>query len=216
MLDQYLRKIINPFCDLVGKKLSSLGVSANIMTVLGFVLGLAAMFMVYMGYYYAALFFFCGNRFADGIDGAIARDTNLTDFGGFLDIVCDFIIYSGMVFAFGFSNIANTYYALFLIFSFIGPITSFLAYAIIASKRSVITEKRGRKSFYYLGGLCEGTETALVLVFFCLVPGFFNIGCVIFGIMCWITTGGRVYSAWNDFYNEKSLSSAYSSDIYKS
>jgi len=113
--------------------------------------------------------------------------------------VCDFIIYSGIVFAFGIANPDHLIYANFLIFSFIGPITSFLAYAIIASKRQINTQKRGKKSFYYLGGICEGTETAVVLVLFCLIPKHFNIICLVFGILCWLTTLGRVYRAWNDF-----------------
>jgi hypothetical protein len=42
-----------------------------------------------------------------------------------------------------------------LIFSFVGTGSSFRAYAIMAAKRGVSTELRGRKSLYYLGGLTE-------------------------------------------------------------
>ena len=139
------------------------------------------------------------NRLFDGIDGAVARNSSLSDFGGFFDIVCDFIIYSGIVFAFAIYDSNKAFYAAFLIFSFIGPISSFLAYATIASKRKIESTSRGKKSFYYLGGICEGTETAVVLLLLCALPDYFNIICVIYGILCWITTLGRVYNAWVDF-----------------
>ena len=129
----------------------------------------------------------------------------LTDFGGFLDIVCDFIIYAGIVFAFGIAY-DNPLYAAFLIFSFIGPMVSFLAYAIIAAKRQINTTRCGKKSFYYLGGLCEGTETALVLIIFCFFPQYFGPICIVYGILCWLTTIGRTYRAWIDCGKDSSYS----------
>jgi len=135
----------------------------------------------------------------DGLDGAIARQSTLSDFGGFLDIVCDFIIYSGIVFAFGMAQPDRLMAVSFLIFSFVGPMSSFLAYAIMAAKNDKHCTKRGRKSFYYLGGLCEGTETAAFLIFVCLFPDWFNPAAYTFGALCWLTTIGRVYMAWNHF-----------------
>lgn len=199
MLDAYLRPIIDPPLNALGKKLLNFGFTANIMTFIGFICGLFSILSIIFHHYHLAAFFIICNRLADGLDGAIARNSQLTDFGGFLDIVCDFIIYSGVVFAFGATRPENIFYASFLIFSFIGPITSFLAYAIIASKRQISTQKRGKKSFYYLGGICEGTETAGVLILLCLMPEHFNKICIVFALMCWITTLGRIYNAWDDF-----------------
>lgn len=201
MLDPYIRKLIDPSLNLIGKKITLYGISANFVTILGFIMGLLAMLTISINQYNIAIVFICLNRLADGIDGAIARNTKLTDFGGFLDIVCDFIVYSGIVFAFAIANPDNTFYAAFLIFSFIGPITSFLAYAIIAAKRKIDSTLRGKKSFYYLGGICEGTETATTLLLLCIFPQFFDIICLIYGILCWITTFGRIYNAWIDFKN---------------
>lgn len=199
MLDPYIRPIIDPPLNTLGRKLVKIGFTANVMTNIGFLFGVAAILSIIMHQYTLAASFIICNRLADGLDGAIARHSRLTDFGGFLDIVCDFIIYSGIVFAFGAINSENLLYASFLIFSFIGPITSFLAYAIIASKRQVSSQKRGKKSFYYLGGICEGTETAAVLILFCIIPQHFNMVCVVFGLLCWMTTIGRIYNAWIDF-----------------
>jgi phosphatidylglycerophosphate synthase len=199
VLDPYLRPIIDPPLNIFGKKLMDLGFTANMMTFMGFICGILAILSIIFHQYYLAASLIVCNRFADGLDGAIARQSQLTDFGGFLDIVCDFIIYSGVVFAFGLIHPQNLLYASFLIFSFIGPMTSFLAYAIVANKRQITTQKRGKKSFYYLGGICEGTETAAVLILFCLMPQHFNTICVVFGLLCWMTTLGRIYNAWIDF-----------------
>ncbi len=201
MLDPYIRPFIDPFLNALGKRIASFGISANQVTLIGFVFGLTAMVLITYRQYSMAAFFICCNRLADGLDGAIARYTYISDFGGFLDIICDFMIYSGVVFSFGIANTNNLFYVALLIFSFIGPITSFLAYAIIASKRKMVSEKRGKKSFYYLGGICEGTETATVLILFCIIPHYFSTLCIVFSILCWMTTVGRIYNAWIDFGN---------------
>jgi len=204
MLDPYVRPLIDPPLNYLGKRIASYGISANAITLGGFACGLVAMILISMKLYYTALVFIGLNRLLDGIDGAVARCTSLSDFGGFLDIVCDFIIYSGIVFAFGVADQANLFCASFLIFSFIGPISSFLAYAIIAAKKQITTTSQGKKSFYYLGGICEGTETTILLSLLCIMPNHFNISCIIYGLLCWMTTIGRIYNAWVDFGHSKS------------
>jgi hypothetical protein len=82
------------------------------------------------------------------------------------------------------------------VFSFVGTGTSFLAFAIMAAKRGLSTELRGRKSLYYLGGLTEGTETIGAFVLACLFPQFFPLIAWIFGGLCWLTTATRIAVAW--------------------
>lgn len=213
MFDVYVRPLIDPPLNFIGKRIA-LYVSPNIITCVGFLFGVMGMFMIIREQYSLALIFICANRLLDGLDGAVARYTGLTDFGGFLDIVSDFIIYSGVVFAFGLANPHNLFGAVFLIFSFIGPISSFLAYATIAAKRQIRSSQRGKKSFYYLGGICEGTETAIVLILFCVFPQYFQYISIIYGILCWMTTIGRVYNAWYDFGRHDSNSSDFSENVY--
>ena len=43
------------------------------------------------------------SRMCDGLDGAVARLTQPTDFGGYLDIVCDFLFYAFVPFCFALS-----------------------------------------------------------------------------------------------------------------
>ncbi len=202
MLDPYVRPLIDPPLNYVGAKLAKQGVTSNIITLFGFMVGIFAMIMIGFEHYLIAAYLLVCNRVCDGLDGAVARHSKLTDFGGFIDIVCDFIIYGGVVFAFCLTDPSRANPGAFLIFSFIGPITSFLAYATLAAKKNIQCLKRGQKSFYYLGGICEGTETAFVLILMCLAPEIFTEICIVYGVLCWITTGGRVYQAWTDFGKE--------------
>lgn len=199
MLDAAMRRIIDPPLDRMGRRLAAAGVSANAVTVIGFAAGLLAIPFVAMESYGLALAAILVNRLADGLDGAVARHTALTDFGGYLDIVCDFIVYAGVAFGFALARPDNAVPAAFLILSFVGTGTTFLAFAILAAKRGLASEARGRKSLYYLGGLTEGTETIAVFAAFCLFPSVFAPLAYIFGALCWLTTAARVAQARRAF-----------------
>ena len=173
------------------------GWTADRVTMTGFVLGLLALPAIALEAYLAGLALILLNRLFDGLDGAVARRTSRTDRGGFLDITFDFIFYASIPFAFALADpFDNALAAVFLVFSFIGTASSFLAYAIIAAKRGITTEIRGQKAFYYLGGLTEGTETIALFVAICLFPAWFPILAVIFGVCCWVTTATRIYAGW--------------------
>jgi phosphatidylglycerophosphate synthase len=199
MLDAYMRRVIDPPLDRIGRRLARAGISANAVTVAGFVVGLLAIPLLAAQWYGPALATILVNRLADGLDGAVARHTSLTDFGGYLDIVCDFIVYAGVAFGFALARPENAVPAAFLILSFVGTGTSFLAFAIVAAKRGLSSEARGRKSLYYLGGLTEGTETIVALTAFCLFPGAFPTLAYIFGALCWLTTVARIAAARRSF-----------------
>src|SRR3546814_15757704 len=76
----------------------------------------------------------------------------MSDLGGYLDIVLDFLFYSGVVFFFAVGRPAEALPAAFLIFSFVGTGASFLAFAALAAKHGITTSARGskdRKSVVY-------------------------------------------------------------------
>jgi phosphatidylglycerophosphate synthase len=193
VLDARLRRLIDPPLDRLSGPLVASGISANAVTVAGFAIGLCAAAAIAGRAYLLGLALLLLNRLCDGLDGAIARRRGLTDLGGFLDIVLDFLIYAAVPFAFALADpAANALAAAFLIFSFMGTGSSFLAYAVMTAKRGVSSELRGRKSLYYLGGLTEGTETILAFVLACLWPGLFPWIALIFGLLCWLTTATRI------------------------
>jgi hypothetical protein len=96
---------------------------------------------------------------------------------------------------FAIADPANALAAAFLVWSFVGTGTSFLAFAIFAAKRGIATTARGTKAIYYLGGLTEGTETIAVFAAFCLFPRRFREIATVFGALCWVTTASRIASA---------------------
>jgi phosphatidylglycerophosphate synthase len=195
MLDARLRPWIDPVLDRVGRPLAATGLRANHVTLLGFVVGLGAVPALAAGACVLALALILASRLLDGIDGAVARASASTDFGGFLDIVCDFVFYAAVPLGFALADPANALPALFLVVSFMGTGASFLAYAVLAAKRGISTELGGQKAFYYLGGLTEGFETIACFTLMCLFPRAFPLIAWIFGAMCWITTASRVLAA---------------------
>ncbi len=199
MFDSALRRVIDPPLNAAGRRLAAAGVSANAVTVIGFGIGLGAIPALALQRYDIALVLILLNRLSDGLDGAVARTAGPSDLGGYLDIVLDFIFYSAVVFGVALGRPDEAVFAAFLIFSFIGTGASFLAYAIIAAKRGVTTEARGRKSIFYLGGLTEGAETIGCFVAICLFPAWFPWIAAIFGAMCWLTTASRIAQAVGSF-----------------
>jgi phosphatidylglycerophosphate synthase len=196
MLDAALRPLIDPPLAKLAGRFIAAGFSANAVTLTGFAVGLLAIPALAAEWYWLALILILLNRLADGIDGAIARRLGSTDLGGYLDILCDFIFYAAVPLGFALARPENGAAAAFLIFSFVGTGSSFLAYAAIAAKRGLESPRHGQKTIYYLGGLTEGTETIIAFVLFCLTPGSFAAIAVMFGALCWITTLFRALSAW--------------------
>ena len=199
MFDAQLRPLIDRLLDPIGQGLVRLGVTANQVTMIGAAFGLIAAGCVAAGLFHSALWFVIANRVIDGIDGAVARASRSSDFGGYFDIVSDFIFYSAIPMAFAMAQPETALAAAFLIFSFIGTATSFLGFAILAEKHHVTTRIRGKKAFYYLGGLTEGTETILLFLAMLVWPDYFSVMAIIFGILCWVTTGTRIYAAYRQF-----------------
>lgn len=199
MLDAPLRPFIDLLIEPLARYISRTGITSDQVTIVGFCIGITTIPLIALEYYGLAVICIALNRLLDGLDGAIARLTRVTDRGAFLDIVLDFIFYSAVIFGFGLAQPEAAVYSAFLIFSFVGSGSSFLAYAIFAERRSITTSIRGHKSLYYLGGLTEGTETFAVLVLMCLFPDYFPLIALIFGILCWVTTATRIAVGYRDF-----------------
>ena len=198
MLDRISIKIVRWPLAQTARLLDTLGVTANQTTLMGFALGCAALPMLALQQFEFALMFILLNRIFDGLDGALARIKGVTDAGGFLDISLDFLFYSMVPFGFVLASPeTNAIAGAFLIFSFVGSGTSFLAFAIMAGKRGIENPVYKQKSLYYMAGLTEGTETIACFVIMCLLPQHFSIIAYIFGFLCWFTTVTRIYSGFH-------------------
>lgn len=200
MLDAPAQQLIRPSLNVIGAKLAGYGIRANAVTIVGVFIGALVIPALAMEAYGAAIVIILVNRFLDGVDGAVARVEGITDLGGYLDIICDFFFYSAVPFGFALARPDEFAVAsAFVIFSFIGTGTSFLAYAIIAEKQGIASTEKNKKSMFYVGGLTEGTETIIFLTIICVFPNNYTLLAYIFGIACWVTSGTRIFAAFRNF-----------------
>lgn len=198
MLDKFSIQIIKKPLSIAASGLHKLGITANQTTLFGFALGCLAFPALLLQEYNIALLFILLNRICDGLDGALARITGITDSGGFLDISLDFLFYSLIPFGFVLANPEqNAIAGALIIFSFIGTGSSFLAFAIMAGKRNIDNPVYKNKSLYYMSGLTEGTETIACFVLFCLFPDHFSVIAYVYSALCWITTFNRIWSGFH-------------------
>ena len=190
MLDRHARQLIDPPLNQIGRGLAARGFTADGVTLLGGALGLLAAALIAVGLPGWALLPLLASRIADGLDGAVARATQKTDFGGYLDIAVDFLFYGAIPMAFVFLDPGA-----FLLTSFYFNGTSFLGYAILAEKHGMKTDAQGQKSLYYSNGILEGTETIVFFVILCLLPQYFAPLAWVFGTLCFATALLRIYAA---------------------
>lgn len=200
MLDATLRPWIDPPLNALGRGLAARGVSADQMTLAGFVAGIAAAAAIALGYPLWGLVLILVNRICDGLDGAIARASSPTDRGGFLDIALDFMFYAAVPLAFAVhAPERNALAAAMLLAAFLANAAAFLGFAAIAARRGETTTAQGLKSIYYVAGLAEGTETIVVFCLACLWPEAFAWLAVVFAAVCGLSAAGRVWIGWRRF-----------------
>ena len=200
MLDGVLKKQIEPVLDVIGAALAARGVTANAVTYAGLGIGLGAAAAIAVGAYRTGLVLLLVSRLADGLDGAVARATHKTDFGGYIDIVLDFLFYGAIPAAFVVADpTANGIAGAALLLSFYFNGATFLAYSTLAERHGLETNQRGEKSIYFTTGLAEATETLAVFVLFCLFPAWFPALAFIFAAVCFYTAVSRIVLARSDF-----------------
>lgn len=203
MIDAMILPLQRSLLHPPAQRLAALGLRADQITIAGFMLGLCALPALAFGAHGAALVFILLNRLADGLDGAVARIVGATDRGAFLDTALDFLFYALVPLGFALSDpAANALPAAVLIASFVGTGSSFLAFAVIAARRGIVSHGYPAKGIYYLGGLTEGAETIAFFVAICLVPSAFPILALVFAAACAVTTLTRWHMGWRAFSDE--------------
>lgn len=199
MFDAKLRPLIDPPLNALGRRIAALGIGANTVTMAGMIVGLGAGVMIAQGHFVAGLALILLSRMLDGLDGAVARATKITDFGGYLDIVADFAFYIAVPIGFAFAAAENMPFALLLVASFTLTGISFLSFAVLAAKRGLETIDHGQKSFFYNTGLAEGAETILAFILMCLLPGQFVLIASVYAVLCLLTVIQRSIAAYLTF-----------------
>ena len=194
MFDRRTQALLRPVLNAAARGLVRAGVSADALTWLGFAIGIAAALAIACQAFVVGLVLLLVSRLLDGLDGSVARLTQPTDAGGFLDIALDFLFYAAIPLGFAVADPTNNALpAAVLLASFIGTGSSFLAFAALAEKRGLTDTALPGKSFYFLGGLTEATETIAVFAAMCIWPEYFSVLAYGFAALCAITTAMRVW-----------------------
>lgn len=197
MLDRHITPLIKPAVEQIARALVQCRVRADHVTLAAFGIGIIAMICIAFRAYSVAAILILASRLCDALDGAVARQTQATDAGGFLDITLDFLFYAGIVLAFALAAPkTNALPAAVLLMSFVGTTSSFLAFAALAAKRGIASTAYPDKSFYFLGGLAEATETLIIFVAMCIWPRYFTQLAYAFAVICAITTFTRIVGGY--------------------
>ena len=194
MFDRFLQSLINPPLQTAARALVRGGVRADTITWIGFGLGLGGAAAITAGRPWLGLALILVSRLADGLDGAVARQTRPTDRGAFLDITLDFIFYASIPLAFALADpAAHALAAAVLLAAFVGTGSSFLAFALMAERRGLAYPNKG---LYYLGGLTEAGETLACFAAMCLWPAAFAPLALGFAALCGLTLLTRLHAGW--------------------
>lgn len=173
MLDHALRvykdDLLRPVAGQLGR------ISPNAITVLAMAVGLGAAGAAALQWYWVALSLWILNRVLDGLDGMVARaHGRQSDFGGYLDIVLDFVVYAAVPVGLylGAPSGANALGLILLLSSFYINAASWIYLSAILEKRASGATARGELTTVTMpNGLVGGAETILFYTVFLLWPG---------------------------------------------
>jgi phosphatidylglycerophosphate synthase len=207
MLDKLVTPVIQPLLMPLVKLAHKHGITADNITVSGFLIGLLAVPFIVFEYWYAAMIAIILNRLLDGLDGELARYAKQnSSAGGFLDITLDFLFYAAIPLGFIVVNPEqNAIAGSILLAAFIGTGSSFLAFAIAAEKFKLEKPQFKYKSFYYLNGLTEGTETIALFIAFCIWPQHFSLLAILFSLACGMTIFTRIYGGYHTLKKQDNI-----------
>lgn len=195
MLDKQMRHVkegvSQPIARWIGTRISPTEI-----TLIGGVIGIVATVFAWQGWYIAGAGLWLLNRLFDGLDGTVARMFNRqTDFGGYLDIIVDNVIYALVPIGLSLSiNSPVVYIALiFMLASFYVNSASWMFLSSILEKRAQGAKKSGEMTSVTMPhGLIEGTETIVFYTLFFLLPQFLGALFIIMGALVLITVIQRL------------------------
>ena len=151
MLDTNCRKFIQPFIKLGANFFIKLNITANQVTSIALIFGIASGILIYLDFPCIAIALLWFSGYLDAVDGTIARHSGSTPFGTVMDITFDRIVEISLILGLALKNPNINFLFLCLACSIIISMTIFLV-------TGSLTTKKSEKSFYYQPGLAERTE----------------------------------------------------------
>lgn len=198
MFDEYMRGYKDRLGEPLVRRLPN--VSPNTVTFLSLTTGVIAAIFLVEKWYLWGLLVWLGSRLLDAVDGLLARvHGTQTDFGGYLDILADFVVYSIIPIALVLANpTLERYLALaFLLAVYYLNTASWMYLAAILEKRA-IRDSDTRTTIVMPAGLIGGFETFVAYVIFQLFPIYLSTWYLIFSLLIIVTILQRLVWAKNN------------------
>lgn len=170
MFDSYLRALKDRLGAPIAQRLVNVG--PNAISLLGLVAGINTALFAFFGYFGVALAFWLVNRFLDGLDGLVARLHNQQDdFGGYLDILSDFVVYAAVPIGLVLGSPSPSRYAalIAMLAAFYINTASWMYLAAILEKRSARSDDT-LTTIVMPSGLVGGFETIVFFSLFFIFP----------------------------------------------
>jgi phosphatidylglycerophosphate synthase len=186
------------------------GIHPNYISLAALLVGLACAVAVVQQAYWWGLGLWIGNRILDGLDGLVARQSGkVSDFGGYLDLLLDFIVYLAVPLAFVAAQPTSftLWAALLLVSVYVLNTISWTVLSAILEKHKYHRNNRLTGSYTASGrtttiampvGLIEGAETILLYTLFFLMPGLVGHLFLIMAGLVLFTAGQRVVWAYRN------------------
>lgn len=172
----------------------------NTVSVIALVIGLVSVAAILLQQYWVGLVFWGLNRVMDGLDGVIARvHQKQSDFGGYLDLFLDFIIYLAVPVAFiaALPTTANLWAGILLLTAYVLNTISWTTLAALLEKRQHQTTNR-LTSMEMPTGLIEGAETIVFYILFYVLPNHLALLFTAMALLVFYTAWQRVWWAYQN------------------
>lgn len=170
----------------------------NLISIIAMAIGLGSVVAIVGHWYAIGLILWAVNRGLDGLDGVVARvHHKQSDFGGYLDLFLDFIIYLAVPIAFvaALPTSLNLWAGILLITSYVLNSISWTTLAALLEKRQKLTVGR-QTSIEMPTGLIEGAETIVFYTLFYLLPQSIAILFAAMAVLVFFTASQRLWWAY--------------------
>tara|TARA_Y100001933_G_C18826181_1_gene491457 strand:- start:159 stop:740 length:582 start_codon:yes stop_codon:yes gene_type:complete len=164
MLDTHARKWVEPTIASGANILHRIGLTANQVTMISFLIGLSTSGFILVNKPIVAVILLWLSGYLDAVDGSLARRFDKPSaVGTLMDITFDRVVELGMILSIAYMRIDARLGLVYLACAIILSMTVFLTVGALA-------DQKGGKSFYYQAGMMERTEGFIGFTLMILLP----------------------------------------------
>jgi phosphatidylglycerophosphate synthase len=196
MFDTTLRNAKDRIAEPLARRMTR--ISPNTVSLIGVAFGIGSAIFAARQLYLWGLAFWLINRALDGLDGLLARlHDKQDDFGGYLDILLDFIAYAAIPLGFGLGAASqNIYLALAGLLSIYYLNTASWMYLAAILEKRAAHDPETATTIVMPAGLIGGFETIIFYSLFFLLPQYLLYLFIAFSTLIFITVIQRLIWAY--------------------